>query len=216
MSMPKRPRDANLLGSSSWTWRRVRASGRQRSESPRMIVTPPQSSGVGLAASGAGRQGRRRSPRRNVPRSLEKRRKRGGGSEAAHARSTRVSPRVYATSRQIGLTNRPGHVNIGLTVRRTCHSPERAGEAGKAGETFPVGESVRRQRTKRLKAVLRGKACPFTFWDGFGSALDICGSYFRPVYEPSDPHPFVRDALAIREDWQAVGRDLRRVVSATG
>lgn len=49
------------------------------------------------------------------------------------------------------------------------------------------------------------------FWYGFGSVLDINGSYFRPAYprRRSDAEAFADDAVAIRSDWEAVlGPDL--------
>jgi hypothetical protein len=55
---------------------------------------------------------------------------------------------------------------------------------------------------RRLKAALSCSA----FWDGFGSAFDVGGPGFRPVYPPArtEAEGFSRDAAAIRSDWEAV------------
>lgn len=53
---------------------------------------------------------------------------------------------------------------------------------------------------------------PASILEFLGDALDIwpvmdmTGRSFRPTYRRADPHE--QDAIAIRSDWEAVGRDL--------
>jgi hypothetical protein len=69
---------------------------------------------------------------------------------------------------------------------------------------------VRKKLLRHLKG-LREREPPVTFWSGFGSVLDIGGSYFRPVYDPHDGQPSAIDALSVQSDWAVIGQELRRL-----
>jgi len=51
-----------------------------------------------------------------------------------------------------------------------------------------------------------------SFWNGFGSVLDIGGTSYRDLTRYEDMKPSEADYEALKADWEAVGQDFKAVM----